>query len=138
VFNPGAEIDGVPVVGKRMAIFDDRMAEHYNYAIRVDNYKDSLSCYVFSCTVKSEEDEFPVVRSLNTWFDRRSFKIVYRDYRLKYSGLLFDFDVAMKVIMDIHGNEVYASKIEYSGFWDIPLRKKETVDFDLGFRIMPD
>ena len=136
VFNPGAEIDGVPVVGKRLAIFDDNMTSYYDYAINSRTYGDSISCYVFSCIAKPDAGDYPVLKTLNTWFDRKTFNIVYRDYRYQYSGVLFDFDVTMKVTMDYKSEILYPSKIEYTGFWDIPFKKKEKVDFELDFKIL--
>jgi len=133
VFNPGAEISGVPIIGKRMAIFDDDMVEYYDYNISIDTFGDSISCYVFSCKAKPGSGDYPVVKNFNTWFDRKTFNIVYRDYQLTYSGVLFDFDVEMKVEMKNHLNEIYPGTIEYSGFWDIPMKKQETVDFQLKF-----
>ncbi len=136
IFNPGAEIEGVPVVGKRMAIFDEDMIQYYDYAISAKMYKDSVSCYVFSCTAKPGAGDYPVLKTLNTWFDRKTFNIVYRDYRYQYSGLLFDFDVDMKVTMKYQKGLLFPSKVEYNGFWDIPLYPKEKVDFDLNFKLL--
>jgi hypothetical protein len=136
VFNPGAEVHGVPIIGKRMAIFDEDMVEYYDYAINVDEFRDSISCYVFSCKAKNDAGDKAVVKYLNTWFDRKTFNIVYRDYHLQYYGLLFDFDVTMKIKMDYDKSMLYPSEISYSGFWDVPLRKAETVDFQLNFSLL--
>ncbi len=133
VFNPGAEIEGVPLVGKRLAIFDDDMIRYYDYSITNTTFKDSVSCYVFSCTVKPDAGDYPVLKSLRTWFDRKTFNIVYREYRYQYSGLLFDFDVTMKITMGYEQDLLIPKQILYSGYWDLPLKKKETVDFELDF-----
>lgn len=68
VFNPGAEIDGVPlIVGKRLAIFDDEMVPDYDYKIAAASmYNDSISCYVFSCIEKSGAGDYPILKSLST------------------------------------------------------------------------
>ncbi len=76
VFNPGAEIEGVPLVGKRMAIFDDDMVKYYDYAIQTRMYHDTISCYVFSCKTKPDAGDYPVLKNLNTWFDRKTFNVV--------------------------------------------------------------
>ncbi len=136
VFNPGAEIDGVPVIGDRMAIFDDDMVEYYDYAINARMYQDSVSCYVFSCLAKPDAGDYPVLKTMNTWFDRKTFNIVYRDYHYQYSGMLFDFDVSMKITMSYDKGILYPSKIDYTGFWDVPLHKKENVDFNLDFKLL--
>lgn len=133
VFNPGAEIDGVPLIGKRMAIFDDEMVRYYDYSISTASFKDSISCYVFSCVAKPEAGDYPVLKSLKTWFDRKTFNIVYREYRYQYNGMLFDFDVAMKITMGYEREKLIPKQILYSGFWDVPMKKQETVDFELGF-----
>lgn len=138
IFNPGANIEGVPVVGKRMAIFDDDVARYYDYFITTETYQDSIPCYLFSCKAKPDAGDKAVVKTLNTWFDRRSFNIVYRDYRLQYSGFLFDFDVTMKIVMDTMNGVLYPASIDYKGFWDVPLKKQETIDFDLSFRLLPN
>lgn len=135
VFNPGAEISGVPLVGKRLAIFDDEMTPYYDYSISTSNFSDSVPCYVFSCKAKSDAGDYPVLKSLSTWFDRKTFDIVYREYRYQYSGMLFDFDVTMKVKMSYENEVLYPVQILYSGFWDLPLRKQETVDFELDFQL---
>ncbi|MBL0341727.1 MAG: hypothetical protein IPP71_12770 [Bacteroidetes bacterium] len=71
IFNPGAEIEGVPLIGKRLAIFDDEMVAYYDYTIVASNFKDSISCYVFSCKEKVGAGDYPVLKSLSTWFDRK-------------------------------------------------------------------
>jgi len=126
----------VPVVGKRLAIFDDDMVKYYDYSISSKTYNDTVNCYVFSCIAKPDAGDYPVLKTLNTWFDRSTLNIVYRDYRYQYSGLLFDFDVTMKVTMNYDHGILYPSKIEYTGFWDVPFRKKEKVDFNLLFKLL--
>jgi len=76
VFNPGAEINGVPVVGKRMAIFDDDMVQYYDYSITSKMYDDTVSCYIFSCSAKPGAGDYPVLKTMNTWFDRQTFNII--------------------------------------------------------------
>jgi hypothetical protein len=136
VFNPGAEIDGVPVVGKRMAIFDDDMVKYYDYAITSKTYNDTVNCYVFSCIAKPDAGDYPVLKYMNTWFDRMTLNIVYRDYHYLYRGLLFDFNVTMRVTMNYDQGILYPSIIEYTGFWDVPLHKKEKVEFNLDFKLL--
>ncbi len=135
VFNPGAPIDGVPVVGKRMAIFDDDVTGYYNYRIDTRLYNDSIPCYVFTCTAKPGTGDYTVVKYLTTFFDRKTFNIVFREYKLQYSGLLFEFDVHMSIATATVEGNVYPSRISYRGFWDLPLRKEERANFDLSFTI---
>ncbi|MBL0341730.1 MAG: hypothetical protein IPP71_12785 [Bacteroidetes bacterium] len=133
IFSPGSEIKGIPVVGKRFAIFDDDMVPYYDYSITAAIFKDSISCYVFSCHEKPNAGDYPVLKSLSTWFDRKTFNIVYREYRYQYSSMIFDFDVSIKVIMDYVNEKLIPKQISYSGFWDLPLRKQENVDFTIDF-----
>lgn len=135
VFNPGSNIGGVPFIGNRMAIFDDDMAGYYDYGIRAEQMSDSLPCYVFSVKAKSGFGDDLVIQSMNTWFNRKTFEIVYRDYVISYSTPVFDFDVAMKITMAYDDAILYPGHIEYSGYWDLPFRKKEQADFDLRFKI---
>lgn len=135
VFNPGSNIGGVPFIGNRMAVFDDEMADYYHYAIRAEMIHDSLPCYVFSVQAKSGYADDLVVKSMNTWFNRRTFEIVYRDYVVSFNAPVFDFDVRMKITMEYENDLLYPGRIEYSGYWDLPLKKQERADFDLRFKI---
>jgi hypothetical protein len=137
IFSPGKPVGGVPFIGNRTAIFDDRMTDHYDYRIDSKYFHDSVSCYVFSCRVKNEYDSYPVIRYLNTWFDKKTFHIVYRDYHMKYSGVLFDLDVKMSVTTIPYKNRRLLSSITYSGFWDLPLKKEERMNFELRFNPVP-
>jgi hypothetical protein len=47
--------------------------------------------------------------------------------------MIFDFDVSIKVIMDYVNEKLIPKQISYSGFWDLPLRKQENVDFTIDF-----
>src|SRR5690606_28947235 len=45
-FNPGKRIPGIPFMGDKIAIFDDNMADLYDYSIDMEDY-DGQDCYVF-------------------------------------------------------------------------------------------
>jgi len=137
IFNPGTEVKGVPLIGGRMAIFDEEMFPHYDYSIRTDLYRDSISCYVFSCKAKKlsneRTDEKAVTRNLESWFDRSTFQIVARDYTLQYESIFFDLNVTMKIQLMQNINELVPAGIEYNGEWNIPFKKPEIVTFKLLF-----
>ena len=133
LFNPGTDVKGVPVIGDRVAIFDDSMTPYYRYKIRSDRYNDSIPCYVFSCEVKKDAGSFPVLQYMNTWFDKRTFNIVFREYHYSYIGLLFEFDVKISVKMKSEADLLYPGIINYSGYWDLPFKRRETVDLDVEF-----
>jgi hypothetical protein len=118
-----------------MAVFDESMSAFYDYFLKADVFGDSIPCYVFSLRVRSGFEDDVVIRSMNTWFNRKTFDIVYRDYKVGYKTPLFDFNVEMKIRMDYHGNILYPSQIKYSGYWDLPLKKTERADFMLNFKM---
>ncbi len=137
IFNPGAQVKGVPLIGDRMAIFDKEMQPYYDYKIASAKYQDSIPCYVFTCSAKKELGYFskdkPVIKELISYFDKRTFNIVSRRYVLSYSAALFDFDVKMDVrLKTINGNLV-PQLIVYQGRWDIPFKSPEIVNFNINF-----
>jgi len=130
IFNPGAEVGGVPLVGKKMAIFDPKMVKYYNYRISKEMYRDTISCYVFSCEAKpGKGEDKTVIKSLKSYFDRSTFNVVSRSYKLEYTSLLFDFNVNINVDLTTHAGFLVPEKIEYSGYWDVPLKKIESINF---------
>ena len=136
IFNPGEKAD-VPLIGKKTALFSDRMKGYYNYSISSEKYKGLTDCYVFTAEVKPEylerKKDKTVIKYLKTYFSKDNLQIVARDYYLYYYGALFDFDVRMNVELTKFGALYVPEKIEYDGFWDIPARKPEIAKFTLTF-----
>ena len=70
-----------------------------------------------------------------TYFDKETFQVVARRYRLQYSGLAFDFDVEMEIELqqvERNGQPEYLPRyISYNGWWDIPFQKPERGRFEL-------
>jgi hypothetical protein len=137
IFNPGAEIEGVPFIKKRMAIFHPKMVPLYDYSIQSLTYGDSMDCYVFTV---SEKDSLPsskinkvVIKNLVTWFSKADFSIVSRQYELEYYSSVFDFSVIMDVKLRPLGDGLIVDDILYDGFWDIPFRKPERARFKVDF-----
>ncbi len=136
IFTPGEQAD-VPMIGKKTAIFSEKMAKYYDYTIRSEWYKDKVDCYVFSAVVKPEfqtrKADKTVIKSLHTYFDKENFQVIARSYQLKYYGALFDFDVKMKIELEKLDDLYVPVYLEYDGFWDIPTKKPEISRFHARF-----
>lgn len=142
MFMPGAEVEGAPLVGKKLAIFDKKMARFYDYIISSKTYQDSIDCYVFTVKSKPDIPAFKegkvVVDSLVTFFNKKNFSIVARQYYLSYYSLLFDFNVVFDIQLQIikradEPSLLFPKQIFYNGFWDIPFRKPEIAKFDIRY-----
>lgn len=134
MFNPGAEISNVPLIGDKMAIFSDEMMEYYNYSIYAADWKDSIPCVVFSCYAKEGLEDKTVIRDLTTYFDRDTHEVLSRDYHLVNHSILFDFDITMKVTNTRTDGWLVPEHIKYSGYWNIPFKKPEIISFQLKCR----
>ncbi len=137
IFNPGAEVESVPLIGNRMTIFDEKMTKHYDYKIYTSLYDDTIPCYIFLCKAKAlneiETDDKAVIKELSSWFDRHTFNIFSRNYTLSYRSVLFDFDVKMNVRLEKINAVLVPTSISYNGFWDVVFRKPEIVKFEIEF-----
>lgn len=136
IFSPGEKAD-VPLIGKKTEIFSDEMRDYYDFAISSEQYKGGIECYVFSANVKTQyqnrKEGKTVIKSLYTYFDKSNFQVVARTYQLQYSGLLFDFDVNMKIELKKLGDRYVPEYLEYDGFWNVPLKKPEISKFHARF-----
>jgi hypothetical protein len=136
VFNPGSiEVEKSGSNKEKLAIFDIDMQQYYDYLISQTYYADSIDCYQFSCKMKpslSEKDQEEVlIRELTSYFDKKTFKVLYRKYVLSYRHWLVDLDVSIEVQMGYAGEELVPTYIHYHGFWDVPFNKAERADFKL-------
>lgn len=127
IFNPGAPVDGVPLIGDKMEIFSADMQPFYDYSIRTERYATGVDCYVFTVdkNQSAEKGKDVVINHLSTWFDKKTMEIVARQYALSYFTPVFDFDVSMDVRLDVINGYRVPVSITYNGFWDIPLRGPE-------------
>lgn len=131
LFNPGDEIENVPFVGDKMAIFSEEMMPYYTFKIFEYNWADTIPCIAFSCfVIKGEEDEV-VIQDLTSYFHRDTYEVIARDYYLAYNTLFFDFDIKMKVENQVSDSRIVPVKVWYSGFWDVPFSKPEIITFEL-------
>lgn len=131
LFNPGDEIENVPFVGDKMAIFSEEMMPYYTFKIFEYNWADTIPCIAFSCFVKKGEEGEVVIQDLTSYFHRDTHEVIARDYYLAHSMLLFDFDIRMKVENQIIDSQIVPMKVWYSGFWDVPFSKPEIITFEL-------
>jgi len=132
MFNPGSAVDGVPLIGKKMAIFTDEMAQYYDFNIAEYYTEDSIACYAFSCIVKPEYPASKtVIKELTSYFNQETMQIMEREYHMKYNSALFQFNVRIRVTLDLIKEELVPTDIAYSGFWDVPTKKAEYIAFTL-------
>ncbi len=127
-FNPGQRIPGVPFIGNKVALFDDKVAELYDFIIDMEYYL-GRNCYVFRVKAKdnlsrSQRDDV-VINEMTTWFDSYSMEIVARNYDLSYDAGVYDFDVQMEVQLTKFGQYLVPKLIRYNGNWHVALKKRE-------------
>lgn len=131
LFNPGQEIDNVPFIGDKLAIFDAEMVPYYDYSIFTYNWKDSIPTIAFSQYVKKGEEDEVVIRDMTSYFHKDTREVIAREYRLAHNTIFFDFDISIKVENRLVEGEIVPVKIDYDGAWDIPFKKPEIIRFYL-------
>lgn len=133
IFAPGRPIKGLPFIGSKTQIFTANMRQYYDYTYHSAMYLDSIPVYRFKVTVKNElsngTKDGLMIKELTTIFDKRNFEILGRYVDMKYSNMLFDFDVRMNIEMSYFGEDKLPTKITYQGNWDYPLKKEERASF---------
>ncbi len=136
MFQPGEKVD-VPVVGKKMAIFDGKLAKYYNYSITSDLYNNEIDCYIFTAKVKPEYLEHKegktVIKDFQTYFDKSNFNVIARNYHMKYYTPLVDFDVTIDVKLKKHRDLYVPEFVKYTGNWSIPMKAREIGEFTIHF-----
>ena len=125
MFNPGLKVDGIPLIGNKMGIFEEDMHEYYVYSVYSSHYKDSIDCLVFEAEVKPEYREGKtVIKSLLTYFDEESFEVMKREVSIRYYSLPIDFDILIQVDNQKVKGVLLPERIYYKGFFLIrPLSK---------------
>lgn len=132
VFNPGGKIKGVPFIGNKASIFDPEIAKMYDFKLLSVDYAGE-DCYLFQAVPKPEYKSEVVYNELSTWFRKSDYSIVARDYSLSYKAGVYDFDVRMKVRLQIVGNKLLPSRIEYDGNWHVMMQDRERSRFSATF-----
>jgi hypothetical protein len=127
-FNPGKKIPGIPFIGDKLDIFDERLAQYYNFNIDFTNLN-GQDCYLFTIrrrnNLTAAERSNIVFDNITTWFDSKTMEIVARNYDLSYNTGVYDFDVHMEVIMTHFGNLLVPQVLRYKGNWDVAFKKRE-------------
>ena len=138
MFNPGQEIASVPMIGDKLALFDQEMMPFYDY--RIDQgFRSGHSCWVFSAVSKDTVDGDPadaddtVIKRMFTWFDQSGMQVVAREYRIAHASLILDFDISITVDNTLVNGQLVPVKVTYDGVWDIPFKKREIVRFFLDY-----
>jgi hypothetical protein len=136
MFNPGEEIDGLPFIGNKLALFSPEMAPYYNYMLESE-HRNGYSCWLFSATAKdslngkSADADATVIKRMRTWFDQGTMQVIAREYRIAHASMILDFDIRIRVECTRMGGELVPTFIHYDGDWDIPFHKRELVRFQL-------
>lgn len=133
IFNPGRPIKGIPFIGSKTEIFTANMRQNYDYTFHSGMYLDSIPVYRFKVAVKPDLSKWTkdgiMIKELVTIFDKRNFEILGRYVDMKYSNMLFDFDVQMNIEMSYFDEVKLPTKITYQGNWDYPFKKEERASF---------
>jgi hypothetical protein len=133
IFTPGRPIKGLPFIGDKTQIFTANKRQYYDYSYDSGTYLDSIPVYRFKVAVKKDlsngTKDGLMIKTLTTIFDKRNFAILGRYVDMKYSNMLFDFDVQMNIEMSYFGGEKLPTKITYQGNWDYPFKKEERASF---------
>ncbi|HVG13188.1 MAG TPA: hypothetical protein VM843_09300 [Flavisolibacter sp.] len=127
-FNPGSKIPGIPFIGDKLDVFDEDVAQYYDYSIDTADLNGQAT-YVFSIRQKpgltSAQRGNIVFDNLTTWFNQKSMEIVARNYDLSYDADVYDFDVHMEVQMQEVGGLIVPQVLRYSGNWFLLSKKRE-------------
>lgn len=129
MFNPGEDVSDVPIVGKKMSIFDDDMVEFYEYRINSGKFN-GRECYIFNCLARPEfKANKTVIKSLITYFDKESMNVIKRESHMKYRSLFFHFNVKILVENEVVNGVLVPKTIKFNGYWDVPFKVQETLKF---------
>jgi hypothetical protein len=133
IFSPGKPIKGLPFIGSKTEIFSSNMRQYYDYSFYSATYLDSIPVYRFKVVIKPDLSSWTksglMIKELVTIFDKRNFEILGRYVDMKYSNMLFDFDVQMNIEMSYFNEVKLPAKITYQGNWNVPLKKEERASF---------
>src|SRR5207253_10875388 len=106
-FNPGKKIPGIPFIGDKLDVFDEDVAQYYDFSIDTADLYGQPS-YVFAikrkADLRSSERDKIVYDNITTWFNQKTMEIIARTYDLSYDAGVYDFDVHMDVQMQSVGS----------------------------------
>jgi hypothetical protein len=128
LFNPGKDIQGIPLMGNKVQVFDTRRSDLYDFIVDIQEYK-GKTAYVFTLKVKDDLSFFKkdevVIDEMTTWFDYETFEVIERDYKMTYNAGVYRFNVNMHVEIDKIGNMLYPKLIRYDGNWGVLIKGSE-------------
>ncbi len=131
-FNPGKKIQGIPLIGNKLDLYDEHANKFYNYRLDIVEYHGKLA-YVFSIVPKEElsglKKDNIVIDEMTTWFDMKTLEVMARNYSLSYKAGVYDFDVSMEVEMTKFNGLTVPSVLRYKGNWDVIFKKRERAIF---------
>ncbi|MXV14461.1 hypothetical protein [Hufsiella ginkgonis] len=135
LFSPGRPVKGIPLISGKTEIFTPNMRQYYDYRYYSGTYLDSIPVYRFKVTQKEDLSGWTksgiMIKELTTIFDKRNMQILGRYVDMKYSNMLFDFDIKMNIELGYFdgGDVLLPTKISYQGNWDVPMKKEERASF---------
>lgn len=130
VFTPGRKVTGIPFISSKTEIFGPDMRQFYTYEFARGKYLDSIPVYRFKVIRKpSSAPDDVVIQEMTTIFDMNNFQILGRYIDMKYSNMLFDFNVQMDIELNRFNDQLLPVKISYQGNWNIPFHKEERASF---------
>jgi len=131
-FNPGKKIQGIPLIGNKLDLYDEHANKFYNYRLDIVEYHGKLA-YVFSVVPKEElsglKKDNIVIDEMTTWFDMKTLEVMARNYSLSYKAGVYDFDVSMEVEMTKFNGLTVPAVLRYKGNWDVIFKKRERAIF---------
>jgi len=121
-------------ISKKLAIFDIDMQQYYDYVIGEVKYN-SRECYTFRIKAKenlsSKDKKKALIRNIVSYFDKKNFNVIYREYKFVYSNWFIDLDMDITVNMDYFNERHMPTDIHYKGFWNVIFFKPERAEFFL-------
>lgn len=127
-FNPGKKIPGLPFIGNKVALFEDEVAQYYDFIIDMDVFR-GQTCYLFKIVPRADLTESErnkiVINEMTTWFNALDWEILARHYDLSYNAGIFDFDVHMEVELKNFSGLLVPVLLRYNGNWNVILKKRE-------------
>lgn len=132
MFTPGIGVDGVPLIGKKLNLFEPPMKDRYDFEVNKVTLFDSIPCYEFAVKKKASTKMNEIsIEYIYTYYDRRTMQIIKRKYHLIDQTVFFDFNIYMDITLNLLEGEYVPTKIIYSGEWDIPFNKPERIQFKM-------
>ncbi len=128
-FNPGKKIPGIPFIGNKLDLYDDRAHKLYDYRLDYILYH-GIYAYVFSIKPKPDAPSGDVVLDeMTTWFDPKTMEVLARNYGLSYKAGVYDFDVNMQVELTKVNGVLLPQTLRYKGNFHAIFHDRERGEF---------